>query len=136
MYKAFSAVLTVLLALPAWAGGPADMSRREEVRRQLRPVARFAGPRAPVQDAFDVEYTLARAADISVTLLDLSRMPLRTFHVAVGAEGTAPGTHRLTLWDGRDSRGAEAPPGEYWAALSFRYADGTVENRRFRVVKP
>ncbi|HRY30686.1 MAG TPA: hypothetical protein P5079_11700 [Elusimicrobiota bacterium] len=109
---------------------------REEVRSQLRRAPRFAGPSAAAPDAFQVKYSLAEAAPLSVTLLDLSRIPLRTFHVAAGEKGARAGENVLTVWDGRDSAGRDAPSGEYWVCLSFRHADGRVENKRFRINKP
>jgi hypothetical protein len=116
----------------------ADLVRpdRDEVRRQLRRSARFAAAAAAQSDAFRLRYTLPSDAHLSVTLLDLARMPIRTFHVPSGEPGAREGENTLTVWDGKDSRGLEAPAGEYWAALSFRYPDGTIHNKRFRIQKP
>jgi len=109
---------------------------REQVRSQLRPPAKFGSPKAAVQEVFEVEYDLPAEADLSVTLLDLRAMPLRTFHLAKGQPGTLAGKNKITIWDGTDSNGQEMPAGEYMAALSFQYKDGTVENKRFRIIKP
>ena len=84
----------------------------------------------------DRELDLARPADVSVTLLGARGMPLRTFHLAAGSDGTQAGHHELTVWDGLDAAGQDAPAGEYWVAVSLRAGDGAVENKRFRLVKP
>jgi hypothetical protein len=110
---------------------------REQVRSQLRHSNKLAsGPMAALPSAFQVNYTLPKDAALSVTLLDLHRIPLRTFQVPRGEPGTRAGDNVLTVWDGKDSQGHDVPGGEYWAALSFRFDDGTVDNKRFRVVKP
>jgi len=109
---------------------------RDEVRSQLRRAPRFMGPAANLPAAFQVNYALPQDADVSVTLLDLKRMPLRTFQVAKGQPGAQAGDNTLAIWDGKDSAGQDTPAGEYWAAVSVRYADGSMENKRFRLVKP
>ncbi|MBI4397207.1 MAG: hypothetical protein HY548_08940 [Elusimicrobia bacterium] len=120
-----------------FADEPVQRPTREEIRRQLRP-PRLAGrgAQAADSDAFQVQYTLSKEAKLSVTLLDIRRMPIRTFQVPAGSPGTAAGENRLTIWDGKDAQGNDAPPGEYWAALSIQDADGALENKRFRLVKP
>ncbi len=130
-------ILLVVFSVISFASeGEVPRPGREAVRSQLRRAPRLGGPRAAAQDAFQVRYTLPQDADLSVTLLDLRRIPLRTFQVAAGEPGAQAGENVLTLWDGKDLEGQEAPAGEYWAALSFRFPDGSVENKRFRVVKP
>lgn len=130
--------LFLLGAVPAAAFADENFARpnREQVRSQLRRSSRFAGPSAARPDAFQVTYSLPRTAALSVTLLDLHRIPLRTFQIPKGEPGTLTGDNVLTLWDGKDIQGKDMPAGEYWAALSFRFEDGTVDNKRFRMVKP
>ncbi len=130
--------LLLLGSVPAAGFADEDVSRpsREQVRSQLRRSTRFSGPQAALPSAFQVKYTLPKDAALSVTLLDLHRIPLRTFQVPRGEPGTQAGDNVLTVWDGKDSQGKDVPSGEYWAALSFRFDDGTVDNKRFRLVKP
>jgi len=140
-FKGLLAPSLFLAALCSTGRAPAEEKGivrpdRHEIRAQLRRGHRFAGPRASAPDAFQLQYALPEPADLSVTLLDLRRVPLRTFHVSAGQPGAQAGENTLTVWEGRDSQGEEAPAGEYWAALSFRYTDGRVENKRFRVLKP
>lgn len=124
------------MAPSARAEQPAERPGRNAVRSQLRRASRFAAPGVAASDAFQVRYSLPRDADLSVTLLDLQRMPLRTFHLIKGQAGTLAGENALTIWDGKDSKGRDVPAGEYWAALSFQDAAGAVETKRFRLVKP
>lgn len=134
--RIFLAALLSLASLPAPVFSEDTFPTRDQVRAQLRRSNRFTGPSAARPDAFQVNYSLPADAALSVTLLDLHRIPLRTFQVARGEPGTRAGENVLTLWDGKDARGGDVPPGEYWAALSFRFDDGSVENKRFRLVKP
>ena len=135
----FLAGLGVILPFKAAAQDEAaeiERPTREQVRAQLRPVRRALAAPSAASDAFQVQYTLRGDADLSVTILDVRRMPIRTFQVAAGAPGALAGEDSLTLWDGKDSQGGDAPAGEYWASLSCRYGDGSLENLRFRLEKP
>ncbi len=136
--RVLMSALLLLGIIPASIFADENVARpnRDEVRSQLRRSSRFAGPQAALPNAFQVRYSLAKDAALSVTLLDIHRIPLRTFQIPKGEPGTQPGDNVLTIWDGKDSHGKDVPAGEYWAALSFRFEDGTVDNKRFRMVKP
>lgn len=108
---------------------------RDQVRSQLRQHSTFVGAQAALPSAFQVQYSLRENANVSVTLLDLNRMPLRTFHIRAGEPGAMVGENELSIWDGKDGEGDEMPTGDYWAAVSIQYTNG-VDNKRFRLVKP
>jgi hypothetical protein len=84
---------------------------------------------------FRAEYDLTADADVSVTVLDISKAPIHTFNLALGQDGTRAGHNGLILWNGRNAKDEEAPPGEYWASVSVRYPDGRLETKRFRWMK-
>ncbi|MBI4679333.1 MAG: hypothetical protein HY748_17295 [Elusimicrobia bacterium] len=70
---------------------------------------------------FEVEYELKQDADVSVTILDLAGVPMREFSIKSGDPGGRKGKNRLSLWDGRDLMGQEAPVGQYQAVLFIKY---------------
>lgn len=128
-----------LIAIAAIAFAQAEeppRPSRDDVRAQLRSAPRFAGPAAWLPSGYQVSYDLPSNAAVAVTILDLKRLPMRTFQIPAGRPGSSAGENTLTIWDGRDAEGREAPSGEYWASVSATYPDGGMENKRIRVVKP
>ncbi|HOW28757.1 MAG TPA: hypothetical protein PK876_09700 [Elusimicrobiota bacterium] len=124
--------VSLLILQSLWSG---PMLSREEVKSQLRPSTRRVAAPAVEVALFKVSYDLAREADVSVTVLDLRRVPIHTFTLKRGQQGTQAGKNELILWNGRTLQDTEAPAGEYWASLSILYPDGQMETRRFRWVK-
>ena len=77
----------------------------------------------PSRGASVLRYTLARAGDVRLELLDAAGRRVRT--LAAGA--SAAGQHELA-WDGRDAGGHAAAAGLYWARLTCA---GETRTQRF-----
>lgn len=69
-----------------------------------------------------LSYTLPRAGEVSLAILDLQGRIVRT--IAAGTQG--PGVHGV-VWDGRDDSGRAVSQGLYFARLGF---EGRVLTRR------
>lgn len=66
---------------------------------------------------FEAEYRLDADAEVAVAIIGPDGASLRDYRIAAGAPGARAGVNRLSLWDGQDSRGREAPAGIYRAIL-------------------
>lgn len=70
-------------------------------------------------------------AEIAVNILGPNFIPIRTYLLRNVEEVD----NIITLWDGLDMYGREAPEGMYYASLSIIYADGEKETKFFRFFK-
>lgn len=89
---------------------------------------------------FKVKYSLKNAAEVAVNIIDSKYFPIRTFVVAgelakKSKLGSKKGQNEMSVWDGKDMYGNEAPPGEYYASVSVVYKDGKQETFGFKFVK-
>ncbi len=78
--------------------------------RLLNPLAR------PPSD-FEGEYELEAPSEVTISIVAPNGAILRDARLPAGAPGTRKGKNRLSLWDGQDSLGREAPPGLYRAVI-------------------
>lgn len=85
----------------------------------------FAYPN-PFQASTGLSFTLSRAADIRVDILDITGRRVRT----LTRTGASVGEHVL-VWDGRDDAGHRAPSGVYLA--NYRAGDAHGSRRLVRV---
>jgi hypothetical protein len=70
-------------------------------------------------------------AEIAVNILGPNFIPIRTFLL----RNVTKVDNVVTLWDGLDMYGKEAPEGMYYASLSIIYTDGKKETKFFRFLK-
>lgn len=90
---------------------------------------------APLADDFTVEYELGEDAEVSVTIVGPDGAIVHQLALPPGIEGSQRGRNRLAYWDGRDPNGNPAPPGEYQALQSIRYAGSAEPESRVLPLK-
>jgi hypothetical protein len=76
----------------------------------------------PFVERAAIEYWIGTAGEATLTVHDVAGR-----HVVTLAGGRAAAGHHAAVWDGRDSRGARAAPGQYFVRLAA--PDGEVVSR-------
>jgi len=94
--------------------------------RVAQPLGAMQARPNPARGDVALHFALAREQDVSLRLFDVSGRLMATLH-----EGAITAGEHTLRWDGRDARGASAPPGLYLARLVTR--DGVRMARVVRV---
>lgn len=84
---------------------------------------------------YSIQYTLKEDAEVYVTIINQRRIPVNTFAIQPGEEGSRRGENRLILWLGRDQDGQEMPEGRYYAFQVIKYPNGEEEIKIYPLEK-
>ncbi|MBU2531029.1 MAG: hypothetical protein KKD35_08355 [Elusimicrobia bacterium] len=84
---------------------------------------------------YSVQYTLKEDAEVYVTIVNQRRMPVNTFAIQPGEEGSRKGENKLILWLGNDQDGNEMPEGRYFAFQIIKYSNGEEEIKIYPLEK-
>ena len=83
---------------------------------------------------FEAEYDLESDAEVSVTIVGPNGALMREMRIPPGEPGGRKGKNRLSLWDGQDLMGQEAPAGPYHAILNYRGGPDGADSVKSRVI--
>ncbi|MEW6550455.1 MAG: hypothetical protein AB1407_13430 [Spirochaetota bacterium] len=84
---------------------------------------------------FELQYKLDADAEVRITVKAPDGGVMKSFTLAAGEPGGKKGVNKLSVWDGQDAMGEEAPVGDYVVVLAIAYGPDKTEVRELPLRK-